>query len=583
MSNMIKYLLLLITVFVIVECQTTYGCYRQPESPCSQHTLTCQDDQVIAVNEYGNTYIAYGRNPGEACPQDKMEICNATCCRHQHRNEYVRVNQTYRLSVYRNCSNQPTCTVTSPYSPNTSYEYMRYPYFCVPDNQSHNILEITDVNIQDAAFLYYSGKANTTSTTITRCCNIASTEPLLVESTYIDLTEESSYNVKIYSENQTLLPSGDGGGLFYGLRDLLISGDKIYHVVLDNIPVDRDDYILIYIQAGSSNTSTACDHDCPNINITCDDCPAPGAAITNITCGDCGSPSTASSSSNTSTACDLDCPNINITCDDCPAPESSDGLGIIIGCVVGAVVVILAVVVVISYCIIRRKNKSGDNHQGLEYINNNNSGESEYNTIQDGDTTQHDIGRDFVIIAATPQKNTSETVYCDPWDTRIKLDPRTQPLDSKFQYSVVKPKDARRQGGGKPSEYDHISTKITGGHFGKEELIDPTYDHFKHNSLTPVVKDKTYYDHIPKRREHPLSDHYSDPTYNHLGEKGQTTKPQQQDNPTSNSHYQPNLDNPYTDRTYNHLRQPQRENYTKKNADDPYNDPTYNHLGEKGP
>ncbi|XP_055955190.1 uncharacterized protein LOC126811031 isoform X2 [Patella vulgata] len=282
MYNTIKYLLLLTTaVFVIVDCQTIYGCYRQPGSPCSQHTLTCPDDQVIAVNDNGNTYIAYGRNPGEACPQDKMEICNATCCRHQHLNEYVRVNQSYRLSVYRNCSNQPTCTVTSPYSPNTSYDYMRYPYFCVPDNQSHNILEITDVNIQDAAFLYYSGKAKTTSTTITRCCNIASTEPLLVESIYIDLTEESSYNVKIYSENQTLLPSGDGGGLFYGLRDLLISGDKIYHVVLDNIPVDRDDYILIYIQAGSSNTSTACIHDCPNINITCDDCPAPGNSNNN--------------------------------------------------------------------------------------------------------------------------------------------------------------------------------------------------------------------------------------------------------------------------------------------------------------
>ncbi|XP_050392451.2 uncharacterized protein LOC130010270 [Patella vulgata] len=280
MYNMIKYLLLLTTVvFVIADCVLTYRCYRQPGSPCSQHTLTCSDDHVIAVDETAGFSIAYGRNnPVHACPQDEMDICNATCCRYQGIDKdepdyevvpgFIPVNQSDRLSVYRNCSNQPTCTVTSPYSPHTGYHYMFYPYYCLPLNQMHNMMDITDVSLLHE-YLYYSGKTQTTGTTITRCCNITSSEPIEVFSVYVDLTEESSYNVKIYSQNQTLLPSGDGGGLFYHLGGLFMSGDTNYHVVFDNLTAEEDDYIWIFLNAG-------------------------GTAI-NITCGDCRSPSTASS------------------------------------------------------------------------------------------------------------------------------------------------------------------------------------------------------------------------------------------------------------------------------------------------
>ncbi|XP_055954882.1 protein PFC0760c-like [Patella vulgata] len=412
---------------------------------------------------------------------------------------------------------------------------------------------------------------------------------------------------------------------------------------------------------------------------------------------------------------------------------------------------------VVVYCRIRRRrSKSGDNHQELEYTNKNNRVESEYNTIQDGDTKKHDSSYHYIddsflqnstnnknpagsssnntppndelnyqVIdhgftakstkaktnyqdidhdlgmntaksqtaspknqtnytgATTPNEDTSYTYidgdfgtkaaklpstassqgetnytyidhdfstksikavgsppnktspkqesnyhvidndfdikskptsgYCDP---RIKLDPRTQPLDSKFQYSVVKPKNTRRQGTGNPSEYDHISAKTTADNLGKEEPMDPNYDQFKRTSSTSMVKDKTYYDHIPKGDEHALSDPYSDPTYNHLGEKGQISKPQQDNtrnlNPPSNSQYQPqkskaNIDDP----TYNHLgdkhsitkpqtgntvfsKSPfhgdkkdtpksQEGNHHTENVHDLNNDPTYNHLGKIGP
>ncbi|XP_055955188.1 uncharacterized protein LOC126811025 [Patella vulgata] len=202
-----------------------------------------------------------------------MDICNATCCRYQGTNEdqpgFTSVNQTDRLSVYRNCSNQPTCTVTSPYSPDTDYDYISYPYFCVSDNIVYNMMEITDVRFSSISYLYYSGKTQTTGTTITRCCNITSPETIFISSVYIYLTEESSYNVKIYSENQTLIRSVDGVSHFYGYRGVSISGDKIYHLVLDNLTADEDDYIWIQLIGTRPTPSGSYTR---NVNITCDDC-----------------------------------------------------------------------------------------------------------------------------------------------------------------------------------------------------------------------------------------------------------------------------------------------------------------------
>ncbi|XP_055954827.1 uncharacterized protein LOC126810234 [Patella vulgata] len=237
------------------DCRYLSGCYERPGSPCSKHTLTCDEGQVISIDERNEIRkIHYGTKINTSCNTrlDTTSCKDWECCRKHITDLSSPVNLDYRLQVYKNCSNKRTCSLTSPFTPGTDYDYIYYPYICIPVSSINNLAEITNTSINRGDYLYISGK----TPSFTKCCNITNQGGIQVETRFIRLSAESSKRVQITPGKQTLFRCGEEV-FIDGRQSSVIRGNQI-NIVIDNLPTEGDD--VIWIKINSSST------------VTCDDC-----------------------------------------------------------------------------------------------------------------------------------------------------------------------------------------------------------------------------------------------------------------------------------------------------------------------
>ncbi|XP_050393436.1 uncharacterized protein LOC126811665 [Patella vulgata] len=260
MRNIISLVtLLLMFAAKPTDSQTIYGCYGPPDKPCTQHTLSCGDDEVIGFDDNYGPVTIFNKPSTIDCPFLPDKKCVDICCRQNavnvtkrehHRgqvfnyqsNEPVN-NSSYLVSLFNNCTNQPYCTISPPFNElGGEYDFVRYDYICIQGSRIYNVVDKYTFRKRNFLYLYFSGKSNYLRN-LTCSCVIKGRGNIRIASTYINLGLESCKRIKILSQNQSFLHCTDDG--ITKFAEVLFLSNESISVQLDNVSPERDDVLWI--------------------------------------------------------------------------------------------------------------------------------------------------------------------------------------------------------------------------------------------------------------------------------------------------------------------------------------------------
>ncbi|XP_050391194.1 uncharacterized protein LOC126810237 isoform X1 [Patella vulgata] len=258
-TNLLVYCLVSYSVtLVCCELIINYRCYSPPDSPCSSHTLACSSDSKIIIDER-NYKISYGRKDANTSCESSVKQCfNNLCCMKNSTDLLTLVSQEYRLQVYRNCSNQQSCILDPPYSPDGGYHYIQYPIFCQPKNTIVSMMETETVSNLFEMGLYFSGE-KTPTLGLSCSCNISSPAKVGIVVWFINLRGESCPKIQLVSEQPVSLNCSSGGVFIpYGGIDIPFVGTH-KSIELDHLTSSPDDvYFILFHTSIDQNITASC-------------------------------------------------------------------------------------------------------------------------------------------------------------------------------------------------------------------------------------------------------------------------------------------------------------------------------------
>ncbi|XP_050393435.1 uncharacterized protein LOC126811664 [Patella vulgata] len=258
--------LLILILIDPASCQIVYGCYGPPDSPCSQHTLACGDDEVIAFDDDYRPVSLIRNNKGVSCPLTNEDNCSKTCCSKNKNNktqslqqtdafltidseETTLANLTDVISTFNNCSNQRACTVTSPYTHHgPGYDYVRYNYICVQDSRVYNFVDERIFKKHNHVYLHFSDKQQSLGS-ISCLCRVRSSVEIGVASKYIHLNPASCNKVKISSGKRKLFNCTHDDTLYFSTV-LFYTNDPIFIEFKDLTAMENDIMWLEFFTIG---------------------------------------------------------------------------------------------------------------------------------------------------------------------------------------------------------------------------------------------------------------------------------------------------------------------------------------------
>ncbi|XP_050393850.2 deleted in malignant brain tumors 1 protein [Patella vulgata] len=242
----------------VIDCETAYGCYGPPGSPCTQHTLSCAEGQVLAFYK-----ISYGKKRDQAsCSAVQDDQCSSSaCCQYENSikdmEPFVDASLEDRKMVNGKCANQQSCVFSSPYTPGnlTNYNYVHYWYACIPTLRNFNLLNISQMTTSKEFLLYFNGISRR-DRGLKCTCDITSNDLIRIASLYINLSPESCSKIKISSLNQTLFNcSNDGVVVFFQYLD--VTGQQI-KLEIDVSSVNVEDVLWMYFHSNLGDIDVSC-------------------------------------------------------------------------------------------------------------------------------------------------------------------------------------------------------------------------------------------------------------------------------------------------------------------------------------
>ncbi|KAK6169380.1 hypothetical protein SNE40_020446 [Patella caerulea] len=258
-----------ILILILIDpasCQIVYGCYGPPDSPCSQHTLACGDDEVIGFDDNYRPMSLIRNNKDVACPLTNDDKCSKTCCSTNKNNQTQSLQQTDAfltidngettlanltdvISVFDNCSNERTCTVTSPYNDHgPGYDYVRYNYICVQDSRVYNFVDERIFKKHNHVYLHFSGKQQPLEA-ISCLCRVRSSVEIGVSSKYIHLNRASCIKVNISSGKRKLFNCSQDDTLYFSTV-LFYTSEPIFIEFKDFTAMENDTMWLEFFTIG---------------------------------------------------------------------------------------------------------------------------------------------------------------------------------------------------------------------------------------------------------------------------------------------------------------------------------------------
>ncbi|XP_050416624.1 uncharacterized protein LOC126830271 [Patella vulgata] len=252
-SSFVVFMVMNSVMMVLCLVEKQLGCYHPTDSSCSIHTLTCPEDRRLSI--YSLYY--YTHPSTTTCPLEQDECETSPCCTWSNGDTLQPYNDQDSLDVYKTCSIQQSCSITSPYNHTTGYHYVEYGYECEPEYYIHDIMTTERISFRGGHFsLYYSGKDSPAKGLTCSCVLPKGDFTLKMQLLYIYLSGESCTRVTVTGDDTPEYTCNDDGVFISKQNNVHIN--DIYRITFNNLTSSNDDVIWIEFTGRPENASCDC-------------------------------------------------------------------------------------------------------------------------------------------------------------------------------------------------------------------------------------------------------------------------------------------------------------------------------------